>query len=134
MIKDVLFNILQAVIVIAIPVIVAEVRNWLKSKIALIDDEKWLEILRLIDSTIEEAVAQTQVTMVEDYKKSGTFGKAVQVKALLNAYELTKQTLPKDVLQECMDRKVNLETLLKNKIEEQVIQNKLIYKNSNIGA
>lgn len=122
--KGFLFELLQAVLIVAIPISAAFLANFLRNKsaqtAAQIDSEKARRYLSEITNAVTTAVTATSQTYVDELKKTGAFTKEAQLEALDKSIDTAMSVISPAAAQFAAEVYGDLEEFLIAKIEEAV--------------
>lgn len=121
---DILEQIFEVCIIPLLGILAGFLIDWLKSKSkeikATINNEKVLEYFNILEDTIITCVQATNQTYVEELKDKQAFDKEAQAAALQATYDSVIKILS-DEAKNCLSMLVgDLESYIKNKIEQQV--------------
>lgn len=126
--KEILLQILQAVLIIGLPIVSAYICKYIRNIQTSIEDkvdndiEK--DLLGQALDAIAKAVAFVMQTYVDELKKSGSFNLANKQEALRMAKEAAMSIMSQDSIDLITSLYGNFESWLTIQIESQVIQQK----------
>ena len=127
--KELLFQILQAVIIAVIPIVSAYSIKWIKQAAeeakASADSEKIQGYITEIANAISDAVAATSQTFVDELKKNGTFTMEAQKEAAQKALNACLASISPAATAFIQETYGDLTEYLSNKIEAEVRKQKL---------
>lgn len=122
--KDMLFALLQAVIIAAVPVITTYLCKFLNTKKAetteKVKNDTAKTLLSEAFDAVSKAVTSTNQTYVDALKKSGTFTVENQKEALQKSYETALQIMRQEAKDFIATAYGSLDTWLTTQIEAQV--------------
>lgn len=122
--KELLFQILQAVIIAVIPIVSAYSIKWIKQAAeeakASADSEKIQGYITEIANAISDAVAATSQTFVDELKKNGTFTMEAQKEAAQKALNACLASISPAATAFIQETYGDLTEYLSNKIEAEV--------------
>ena len=127
-------NILIPLLITIITICICMMTSKVAKDAARLAPSKYSEIIYGLENIVNKAVITTNQTFVNELKKQGKFDK----KAMEEAYNKTFNSIVASLSQsfsECIDKEaIDIDTLLKNKIETSVDWNKLKIQVSNKGV
>ena len=127
--KELLFQILQAVIIAVIPIVSAYSIKWIKQAAeeakASADSEKIQGYITEIANAISDAVAATSQTFVDELKKNGTFTMEAQKEAAQKALNACLASISPAATAFIQETYGDLTEYLSNKIEAEVRKQKM---------
>ena len=127
-------NILIPLLITIITICVCTMTSKIAKNAAESAPSKYSGIIYALENIVNKAVITTNQTFVNELKKQGKFDK----KAMEEAYNKTFNSIVASLSQsfsECIDKEaIDIDTLLKNKIETSVDWNKLKIQVSNKGV
>lgn len=126
--KEILLQILQAVLIIGLPLVSTYIIKYIKNIKAAIEDKVDNNITKdLLEQALDavaKAVAFVMQTYVDELKKSGSFNLANKQEALRMAKEAAMSIMSQDSIDLITSMYGNFESWLTIQIESQVIEQK----------